>query len=1291
MPAVYGNLKTNTLTLQGNGAVGKDISMAVSSDTFVMSMSNLPLMTVAPDYAAGLNSGTVTSQLITLGQDVLIQGNLTVTGSETTTSSFKPVAAVPATASLLVSAPASISTSCNVSIAGKLAVAGTISPATKFLQKPVGQRQVSYGAHVAMDGSRALPNTSPAWRGIHKSTTNFNFNNQTNYSPAGSTTGFANIMDNNPVTAPLSVFNAAPMPAALTANGAGGATPTYQPVADQEYLYYVWERTNDLPNGIVNGSDLAVFVTANTHSVFGQVCYIVKQSRDTGEIVQVAPLGQAIDDYYFGTNQPTVSPVSGSLFTHTNSNASKPYRKTINAQPESDWLVQGRSNQVTTYITTDYTTYDGTGDDISRGPLAYCPGTDGKGYLYITGQSLKYASVIKLRCSDLSVVWRQEKSADVYLEKYSNKTLNTCGIQMRTLIAVPPSGSRSTVLVVAGACDNVAYSAPDLTDDGKIFNWYNSSGEAYAYADYGSYACNVWNWCATPPPPTVLSSNMFMANADGSLNPVLPIYYPLQSNTFFGTLANGDVTAGVFNLATGFEATGGLNFGQFGAYPSLMSTGLGLDYTYGSNIGGTTWVMTASNLGGGAVGTVSIPMYLDAKNWQNTFEFAKFDFTSSGPNSNALSANGSRFSAASNYLGLVQNGPNSGTLKSVSGQAIIDFAGSNIDPKTGVITPFYQPIVKQINVARVTSQYSNLDTFEQSELSLFGGGLWNNFSWDSNTDTVMFGTGNATHVPYAYENDTWQKAFTALGNDWDEMAASNTAYQAYTGSRTGASFSNLQLYANMYSTITNSDRINFLLASNNPMYIGNLTYHVLSKTAHAPSMASGGSVTNSLWNSNLTTDQNVAVVKQLQYLYWNRLTTVRDTLNYGSLYDNNNFDSFMGVNAITGSNVFAIKTMPVDVTDHASGYYGAKCGIHKPDGPNQDAVGIIPVRYVNQPVDGNTGSAIAGYSPGNQGFFNMLGQTTNYNLYGQKTVTGNYLVCTNKSRIFVYNLDAVLSASNLVGTRAYGSNINTNALVWEQKDAHNDFVLSINNFAFNGNMLLFKNFGQQTGTGSQLMPDAYLLGKEINGNQINGFGNVNDTGRCLSYPVQNRWQFLATVSAYNIPQLIMYYKNNASKPLGYAPVFNSPPAFVTQYDKPPSLTGIAPTHVGTALYNYTANCGGTAPSLFANTTGAAINTANFVQWIYMNSGLNFGSAYDASSIFVYGDNVLQGSTNSLKILDANFGYVNQTLRNPEGGFYCAPLVLDGIMYQYGGATKFVFDAPWIIPATQILTWTPYGK
>ena len=77
MPAVSGNLKTNKLTLQGHGVMGNDLVMDVQGDTFVMSMSNVALMTVAPESAADLNSGEVADTIITLEKDVRINGTLT--------------------------------------------------------------------------------------------------------------------------------------------------------------------------------------------------------------------------------------------------------------------------------------------------------------------------------------------------------------------------------------------------------------------------------------------------------------------------------------------------------------------------------------------------------------------------------------------------------------------------------------------------------------------------------------------------------------------------------------------------------------------------------------------------------------------------------------------------------------------------------------------------------------------------------------------------------------------------------------------------------------------------------------------------------------------------------------------------------------------------------------------------------------------------------------------------------------------------------------------------------------
>lgn len=88
MPNVSGNLKANALTLQGHGALGNDIKMNVTEDTFVMSMNNNVLLTVAPEEAGVLNADGVTDTVISLHKNVEIQGELSTTGTVTATNFF---------------------------------------------------------------------------------------------------------------------------------------------------------------------------------------------------------------------------------------------------------------------------------------------------------------------------------------------------------------------------------------------------------------------------------------------------------------------------------------------------------------------------------------------------------------------------------------------------------------------------------------------------------------------------------------------------------------------------------------------------------------------------------------------------------------------------------------------------------------------------------------------------------------------------------------------------------------------------------------------------------------------------------------------------------------------------------------------------------------------------------------------------------------------------------------------------------------------------------------------------
>lgn len=77
----YGNLRANKIILKSDTATRNDVVMDVLGDTFSISMNNLPLMTVVPDWVVPANTSTITHTPATFHNNVVVNSNLVVGGS----------------------------------------------------------------------------------------------------------------------------------------------------------------------------------------------------------------------------------------------------------------------------------------------------------------------------------------------------------------------------------------------------------------------------------------------------------------------------------------------------------------------------------------------------------------------------------------------------------------------------------------------------------------------------------------------------------------------------------------------------------------------------------------------------------------------------------------------------------------------------------------------------------------------------------------------------------------------------------------------------------------------------------------------------------------------------------------------------------------------------------------------------------------------------------------------------------------------------------------------------------
>lgn len=198
---------------------------------------------------------------------------------------------------------------------------------------------------------------------------------------------------NNKTIKTYDIFNTEMPP--ITAN-----QQTHSGVCDKEYVYYAWEvGSKELESYLKSGTlwkDWGIYYNLITSNE----TIIIKQSRDTGNIVMAK-----------------------------------------------------RLSDITGIPTTDPTKIETTGDDITRGPFALYDG-----YLYTTGQSQVYPSIMKIRCSDLTLVWRNVvNDGNLYKHVECNPNISSSGLLMRQIIVIPPNKYRNFPLVIASSVSALSY------------------------------------------------------------------------------------------------------------------------------------------------------------------------------------------------------------------------------------------------------------------------------------------------------------------------------------------------------------------------------------------------------------------------------------------------------------------------------------------------------------------------------------------------------------------------------------------------------------------------------------------------------------------------------------------------------------------------------------------------------------------------------------------------------------------------------------------------------------------
>ena len=575
---------------------------------------------------------------------------------------------------------------------------------------------------------------------------------------------------------------------------------TFQGVCDADFVYFVWEIGQYNPD-YWTGTFLAAWLTllGNAGDWPITTALIVKLNRLNGQVVSAVPIGLMMDNAYLaaGSTKEAQELALGpcpydSSGAYGIKDASGFFITT--AVTGNNKYAPGYVGFQTVVDSSNIASWVGCGDDNCRGPIhLYYDTVLQQNVMYITSMSQKYASVYKVRCSDLTLVWRRTVDSlyDVYTANPAATQANRC---MRQVMVIPPRTGRSYPVVVTATTDNWAYSTIDFTDTIKLFNYFKSGGTLQAWADYGFTAgtdvdentnAPLWQTLMGPtplnpgdalpytvfrqaPPGTTsfLTVNGVTEQADSSGfildeedNVSLNLYTPLQAGYLFtdgsanSTLASGCKTTGVFNLLTGKT------------WPSLTSSLLPVSSVLNTSIPSAPY----------------------------EYEFAKFDFTTSNENPfipNPLypifgpeyvtpgfynvyiapaAAGGTPgyFDPSAYYIAVPQNGPwcngnVPGLIYSPGvGQIANPFVNIDAVPVQGLDilkgvpdanglyftqqTPVqYQPVTKKIYKAQVGRAIVN--DYEASELNTYAGGIYLNLAYDVDTDVIIAPTGQFVHT-----------------------------------------------------------------------------------------------------------------------------------------------------------------------------------------------------------------------------------------------------------------------------------------------------------------------------------------------------------------------------------------------------------------------------------------------------------------------------------------------------------------------------------------------------------------
>ena len=762
---------------------------------------------------------------------------------------------------------------------------------------------------------------------------------------------------------------------------------TFQGVCDLDYVYFIWEIGQDLPVSWT-GTYLGVWqaFAGNVQDWMASSVLIIKLDRNTGEIAQIQPLGLMMDQAYLA---------AGSTLLDQSAIGPGVYTADLSGNPVKDAsgnyvtaAVNGIDKNASGYVgfqsRNTGQSWAQAGDDNARGPLQlYQDTSSGVNYLYLCGNAQKYASINKIRCSDLTLVWR--RTIDPMYYAYENKSLTNAGRVMRQVMVVPPRPGRDYPVVVTTATDNFSYSTINIIDVGKLWDYYKSGGSVQAWADYGLTASEqpMWQTLIGPTPLDVgeplpvglfrqvnldssynlmtidgvtetIDSSGYIEDEDGNVS--IEVYAPLKSGYLFtdgsanDPTVNGCKTTGEFNLLTG------------ASYLCFLD---GIEAVIASTKGDPG----------------NFPVQ------RNINEFAKFPFTSD--NVNVTQLTGGLFDVSKNYTGIRQNGPNAGTSVTVSGytllQGVPDSSGRYF-PQQNDGSGNFQPVLKKIYLAQALAGRAIADIYEGSEVDTFGGGCYMSIAYDNDTDVFVTTTGQIVGAGAGIEKD-WNLALNC------DVSCNGVFYPGVTTPYTVADLSGGFIYNTYRDDSGNLQNPSTFNGAGTPFFKGTnefgqfipykpyafdfmkknpltgyrtqfLNYFMQTASFLGANADSSGLLLNNmstnpqLWipggdaSGNITTLNQAIFIQNRSKAWWDKIIMMRDNLNLGARYNRQGTCGFTGIKASNGELMFSINTHGYDVADHSADFSLTEAshipsGVFKISGTNADACSVSILNMVD--------------------------------------------------------------------------------------------------------------------------------------------------------------------------------------------------------------------------------------------------------------------------------------------------------------------------------------------------------